>query len=69
MPQDVRITVDALRKRMNAGEDFTIIDSRNPQAWAESSEKLPDAIRVPVDALEQNISRIPRDKPAVAYCT
>jgi rhodanese-related sulfurtransferase len=69
MPQDVRITVDELRKRMDAGEDFTIIDSRNPQAWAESSEKLPDAIRVPVDALEQNISRIPRDKPAVAYCT
>jgi rhodanese-related sulfurtransferase len=69
MPQDLRITVDELRKRMDAGEDFTIIDSRNPQAWAESSEKLPDALRVPVDALEQNISRIPRDKPAVAYCT
>jgi rhodanese-related sulfurtransferase len=69
MPQDVRITVDELSKRMEAGEDFTIIDSRNPQAWGESSEKLPDAIRVPVDALEQNISRIPRDKPAVAYCT
>jgi rhodanese-related sulfurtransferase len=69
MPQDVRITVDELRKRMDAGEDFTIIDSRNPQAWADSSEKLPDAIRVPVDALEQNISRIPRGKPAVAYCT
>jgi rhodanese-related sulfurtransferase len=69
MPQDVRITVDELRKRMEAGEDFTIIDARNPQAWSESSEKLPDALRIPVDAFEQNISRIPRDKPVVVYCT
>jgi rhodanese-related sulfurtransferase len=69
MPQDLRITVDELRKRMEAGEDFTIIDARNPQAWAESSKKLPDALRVPVDALEQNISRIPKNKPIVVYCT
>jgi rhodanese-related sulfurtransferase len=69
MAQDLRITVDELRKRMEAGEDFTIIDTRNPQAWEQSSEKLPDAIRVPVDALEQNLSRIPKNQPAVAYCT
>ena len=69
MPQDLRITVDELRKRMEAGEDFTVIDTRNPQAWEQSSEKLPDAIRIPVDALDQNISRIPKGKPVVAYCT
>jgi rhodanese-related sulfurtransferase len=54
---------------MEAGEDFTIIDTRNPQAWAQSNEKLPGAMRVPVDALEQNLSRIPKDKPIVTYCT
>jgi rhodanese-related sulfurtransferase len=69
MPQNLRITVDELRKRMEAGEDFTVIDTRNPQAWEQSSEKLPDAIRIPVDALDQNISRVPKDKPVVAYCT
>jgi rhodanese-related sulfurtransferase len=69
MPDDLRITVDELRKRMEAGEDFTIIDTRNPQAWAQSNEKLPGAMRVPVDALEQNLSRIPKDKPIVTYCT
>lgn len=69
MTDDLRITVDELRKRMEAGEDFTLIDTRNPQAWAESREKLPDAIRVPVDALQQSLSRIPEDKAAVAYCT
>ncbi|MCU1296513.1 MAG: sulfurtransferase [Acidobacteriaceae bacterium] len=69
MPDDLRITVDELRKRMEAGEDFTIIDARNPQAWQQSTEKLPGAIRVPVDALDQNLSRIPKDKPIVTYCT
>ena len=69
MPQDLRITVDELRKRMEVGEDFTVIDTRNPQAWGQSSEKLPDAIRVPLDALDESLSRIPKNKPVVAYCT
>ena len=69
MPDDLRITVDELRKRMEAGEDFTVIDTRNPQAWAESDEKLPDAIRMPVEALDENLSNIPKDQPIVAYCT
>ena len=69
MPDDLRISTDELRKRMEAGEDFTVIDTRNPQAWADSGEKLPDAIRVPGDAVEENISRIPKDKSVVTYCT
>ncbi len=42
-----RITVDELMSRMEAGEDFTLIDVRNTQAWAESDTMLPEAIRVP----------------------
>ena len=69
MPDAPRITVDELRKRMQAGEDFTIIDIRNPQAWAESDSKIPGAIRVPANELDQHISQIPKGKPVVAYCT
>jgi len=54
---------------MEAGEDFTLIDTRNPQAWAESDVMMPEAIRVPIDSLEESISRIPNDNPIVAYCT
>jgi rhodanese-related sulfurtransferase len=32
----LRITVEELKKRMDAGEDFTVIDVRNPEAWAEN---------------------------------
>jgi len=64
-----RITVDELMSRMEAGEDFTLIDVRNPhQAWAESDTMLPEAIRVPPATLEENLSRIPKNRP-VAYCT
>ena len=64
-----RITVEELKRRMEAGEDFTVIDVRNPKVWAESDTVIPEAIRVPLDELEQNLPRIPKDKPVVAYCT
>jgi rhodanese-related sulfurtransferase len=64
-----RITVEELKSRMDAGEDFTVIDVRNPNAWAESDTMLPDAIRVPPDKLEENLRRIPTNKSVVAYCT
>jgi hypothetical protein len=59
-----RITVEELKRRMDAGEDFTVIDVRNPQAWAESDTMLPKAIRVPIDKLEENLPRIPKNRPS-----
>jgi len=67
--ESLRITVDDLRKRMESGEDFIIIDTRNAQAWAESDVKLPEAIRVPADKLDECLFRVPRDKGVVTYCT
>jgi rhodanese-related sulfurtransferase len=64
-----RITVQELKRRMDAGEDFTVIDVRNPQAWAEANTVIPEAIRVSMDKLEEELPRIPKNKPVVAYCT
>jgi rhodanese-related sulfurtransferase len=64
-----RITVQDLKKRMDAGEDFTVIDIRNPQAWAEADTVIPEAIRVTLDKLEESLPKIPKNKPVVAYCT
>lgn len=69
MASDQRITVDELRKRMEAGEDFAFIDVRNPQAWSQSDTMLPEAIRVPLDDFDKHLSEIPKNKPIVAYCT
>jgi rhodanese-related sulfurtransferase len=69
MPQAPRITVNELKRRMDAGENFTLIDVRNPQAWAESDSMMPEAIRIPLDDVERHLSQIPKNKPVVAYCT
>jgi rhodanese-related sulfurtransferase len=69
MAGSLRIAVDELRKRMEAGEDFVLIDTRNPQAWAESDVKLPEAIRIPLYSLDENLSKLSKDKAIVAYCT
>ena len=64
-----RITADELRERMSRGEQFTILDNRNPKAWSEANTKLPGALRVPADELEKHLSEIPRDRAIVTYCT
>jgi rhodanese-related sulfurtransferase len=69
MPDDLRINIEDLRRRMESGEDFVFIDTRNPQAWAQSDVTLPNAIRVPADDLEKYLDKIPRDKSVVTYCT
>jgi rhodanese-related sulfurtransferase len=64
-----RVTVDEVKERMDRGEQFTFVDTRNPQAWAEAETKLPGAIRVPADELEQRLNEIPRDRAVITYCT
>jgi len=69
MDDDQRITVDELRKRLDAGEPFLFLDTRNPKAWGESDVKVPGAIRVPVGHFEDYLAELPKDRPIVTYCT
>jgi rhodanese-related sulfurtransferase len=64
-----RITVDEVKERMDRGEQFAFVDTRNPKAWGEANTKLPGAIRVPADEAEQHLAEIPRDRAVITYCT
>ena len=64
-----RVTVDEVKERMDRGEQFTFVDTRNAKAWAEATTKLPGAIRVPADEVEQNLGAIPHDRTVITYCT
>ena len=64
-----RVTVDEVRQRMDRGELFTFVDTRNAKAWAEATTKLPGAIRVPEKEVEQHLDEIPRDRSVITYCT
>lgn len=69
MAEAPRITVEELRKRMQAGEEFTFLDVRNPQAWAESAVMIPQAVRVPLEHFEPHLPPIPKERNLVTYCT
>lgn len=64
-----RITVDEVKERMDRGEEFAFVDTRNPTAWGESDKKLPHAIRVPAEELGPHLDEIPRDRAVITYCT
>ncbi len=64
-----RVTVDEIKERLDRGEAFTFVDTRNPQAWGEADTKLPGAIRVAADDVENSLDQIPRDRTVITYCT
>ncbi|MDQ3665870.1 MAG: hypothetical protein M3410_04570 [Acidobacteriota bacterium] len=64
-----RVTVDEVKERMERGEQFVFVDTRNPKAWSESGDKLPGAIRLPADEVEQRLDQIPHGAVVITYCT
>ena len=64
-----RITIDEVRERLERGEQFTFVDTRNPTAWGESDQKLPNAIRVPAGEVTEHLDEIPKDRTVITYCT
>ena len=64
-----RVTVDEVKERLERGELFTFIDTRNPKAWAEADTKLPGALRITASDVEQHLDQIPRDRSVITYCT
>ena len=64
-----RVTVDEVKERMDRGEEFTFVDTRNPKAWAEANTKLPGAIRITAEDVEDHLNEIPHDRSVITYCT
>jgi len=65
----LRISPEEAHSRTLSGERVLFLDSRNPTAWGESDRKIPGAIRVPADAVEDHLGEIKKDYTVVAYCT
>ena len=69
MADKLRITAAELRQRIEAGEHFTIIDTRNPEAWAEAADMARGAIRFHGDDVNEILPRIPPNEAVITYCT
>ncbi len=64
-----RITPDEVKERMDRGEKFVFVDSRNDKAWAESDVKLPGAVRLPLREAEARAGELQRGRTIITYCT
>jgi rhodanese-related sulfurtransferase len=64
-----RITIEDLKRRMDAHEALAVLDSRAADAWKSSGSQVPGSIRVPPDEVDKHLSEIPRNRLVVPYCT
>lgn len=67
--QPTPISAAEAKQLLDQGEPVTFIDARNPVAWGEATHKLPNAIRIPADAVDDQLSELPPDRTLVSYCT
>jgi hypothetical protein len=64
-----RITVSELYRLLDSGAAPVIVDVRSQTARALEPRRIPGAVHVPVQDMEQHIKELPRDHEIVLYCT
>ena len=60
------ISVSELAKKHNAGEDFILLDVREPDELAIAS--IPWAMAIPMGDVPVRIAELPKDKPIAVLC-
>ena len=64
-----RVTTDEVGACIDRGEPILFVDSRSEAEWADSPLKLPGAVRVEQDRVDDHLREIPRGRRIVTYCT
>jgi adenylyltransferase/sulfurtransferase len=63
---DSTITASELKAMQDRGDDFLLVDVREPAEW--EIVRLPGAVLIPKGDLPSRLSELPQDKPVVMYC-
>ena len=63
------VTASEAKQMLDSGVHVIFVDARNPVAWGQASNKLPGAIRIPADEVNQHLRELPSDGTVVTYCT
>jgi membrane protein DedA with SNARE-associated domain len=61
-----RISPEELKDRMSQGEDLIILDLRSTES---NPIRLPGALRITPDEIDQNLHQLDKDRPIIMYCT
>jgi rhodanese-related sulfurtransferase len=65
----IAVTAADAKAMIDRGEPVTFVDARNPAAWGQSTEKLPGAVRIPVDEVAEHLKEVPEGATVITYCT
>ena len=65
-PDPRPLDVEALKKRLDAGEDVFLLDVRDPSELEEIGT-IEGHVNIPMDQLEARMSEIPKGPPIVLY--
>ena len=60
------ITVSEVARKHNAGEDFLLLDVREPDELAIAS--IPWAVAIPMGEIPERTAELPKDKPIAVLC-
>ncbi len=64
-----RITPKELMDKINAGENISIVDLRQPMDVEAFPQMIPGALRIAMEEIEERHGEIPRDRDVVLYCS
>lgn len=68
-PDEVhRVSIRQLKSKMDRHEAFTLLDVRQPAHIDEDPRRIPGAIYVPPDAVEEHLGALPREQELIVYC-
>jgi len=63
-----RITPEDLKAKLDGGEEVVILDVRHLIEFQADPQTLPGAFYLPLEQLNENHQRIPRDREVIVYC-
>jgi len=63
-----RITPEELKRKFDAGEQVMVVDVRHPFEFAAEPQTIPGAFYFPLEDIDKEHSKIPRDEDVILYC-
>lgn len=64
-----RVTAEELRDLLQSGDEVIVVDLRRSLEVQHEGVKVPGAVWIPVDELDQRNDELPREKEVVLYCS
>ncbi|KAA3598031.1 MAG: rhodanese-like domain-containing protein [Calditrichaeota bacterium] len=66
LPAEFEITCQELKSKIDNGDDFCLVDVREPHEFEIS--KIENSIKIPLGDLPSKLEEIPKDKEVIIHC-